>query len=58
MSNYPRFQEWPDVYGHQIAAHLSPNDSHNKDFNRMRKFHKRHFGAILFMMRDGGSHAH
>jgi extradiol dioxygenase family protein len=45
--------EWVDFdfFGHQIVAHLSPNDSGHKGFNDVdgEQVPVRHFGAILSM---------
>lgn len=40
-----------DFYGHQIVAHLSPNEAGHKEHNRVdgEAVPVRHFGAILAM---------
>ena len=46
-------EEWVDFdfFGHQIVAHLSPNEIGHKAFNRVdgEEVPVRHFGAILSM---------
>lgn len=45
--------EWVDFdfFGHQIVAHLSPNEAGHKDFNAVdgEQVPVRHFGVILSM---------